>query len=153
KSEWPFSSATRRPSPRRSARSGAWPGRPGPAASGRLRPPWTTGRHAAAARSGRTRGRSGCPSPPPASPPPGRVDAGMRRKQEEEQARQHKESLETLQRGLDEVQEHIDGRLPTLTGIRFDQDGLTTTLGQVEGELKQNTFTVGWSHHLWPPVR
>ncbi len=83
----------------------------------------------------------------------GELDARVKKKLEEEQARQRKETHETLYRGLDEMKKHFDGRVPTLTGIQFDQKGLSTSLTQIEGEVKENTFTTGWSHHEWPPVR
>jgi sugar lactone lactonase YvrE len=90
------------------------------------------------------------PAPLPAS---GEVKGGLKKTVEQDQARRRREVLEAVNRGLEEVGKHFGGRLPTLSGIQFDQKGLTSSLGQVELELKQHTFTTGWSHHEWPAVR
>src|SRR5262249_58982157 len=49
----------------------------------------------------------------------------------EERERLRKEYLETLQRGLDEVEKHFKGTIPTLTGIKIEQKGLVSTVDTV----------------------
>ena len=81
-----------------------------------------------------------------------KLEGSVKKSLEQEQARRRQEALDVVNRGLDEVEKHFAGRIPTLSGIQFDQKGLASSLGQIELELKQNTFTTGWSHHEWPAV-
>jgi len=60
--------------------------------------------------------------------------------------------LNSLQRGLDDVASHFQGRIPTLTGLRFEQHLSTKIKANIDVEFKQHTFTVGWSQHQWPLI-
>ena len=83
----------------------------------------------------------------------GKVEAGYGKATEDEKATRRKEELETLNRGIDELAKHFDGRLPTLTGVRFDQKALDESMQAVQVELQQNVFTSGWSQHDWTGIK
>jgi WD40 repeat protein len=81
------------------------------------------------------------------------AEAEYKNATEEDRANRRKQELETLNRGLDELAKHFDGRLPTLTGIRFDQKALDESLKVVQVELQQSSFTTGWSQHEWTGIK
>ena len=81
-----------------------------------------------------------------------KVDAAMRKKLEEANARRRKQTLESVNRGLDEMKKHFAGTIPTLTGIQFTQKGKLTSFGTNDVELSGSTFERGWSQHQWPAL-
>ena len=71
----------------------------------------------------------------------GKIEKGPYAKAtEEEKTNRRKQQLETLNRGLDELAKHFDGRLPTLTGIHFDQKALDTAVKVVQVEWQQQFY-------------
>ena len=83
----------------------------------------------------------------------GKVDAAYANATDDEKTAQRKQELETLNRGLDELAKHFDGRLPTLSGIQFDQKALDASVKAIQVELQQNSFTTGWSQHDWAGIK
>ena len=70
-----------------------------------------------------------------------------------EGAWRRQQHLAILNRGLDELAKHFDGRLPTLTGISFDPKALATSVKEVQLELQQNQVLLGWSQHDWSAIK
>src|SRR5207249_4889266 len=69
-----------------------------------------------------------------------------------ERERLKKEYLETLQRGLDEVDKKFKGTIPTLTGIRNQQIGQARNFDYVKQQFSQSTFRTGWVQYTWPTM-
>jgi hypothetical protein len=65
-------------------------------------------------------------------------------------AQWRKEQIETLHRCLDDLSNHFEGRLPTLTGISLEQKNLLDVGRNLEAEIKQGIFTIGWAEYRWP---
>jgi len=63
-----------------------------------------------------------------------------------------KEQLETLHRSLDDLSNHFEGRVPTLTAISLGQENLLDVGRKLEAEIKQSKFTVGWAEYRWPAL-
>jgi WD40 repeat protein len=61
-----------------------------------------------------------------------------------------KEQMETLHRCLDDLSNHFEGRLPILTGISLEQKNLLDVGRNLEAEIKQGIFTIGWAEYRWP---
>jgi WD40 repeat protein len=61
-----------------------------------------------------------------------------------------KEQIETLHRCLDDLSNHFEGRLPILTGISLEQKNLLDVGRNLEAEIKQGIFTIGWAEYRWP---
>ncbi len=83
----------------------------------------------------------------------GKIDAAYANATEEEKAVRRKQELETLNRGLDELAKRFDGRLPTVSGIQFDQKALDESVKAVQVELQQNSFSTGWDQHDWSAIK
>ncbi|MER3441876.1 MAG: hypothetical protein C4296_10990 [Gemmataceae bacterium] len=66
--------------------------------------------------------------------------------------KRYKDSLELLNKGLDELHNHFEGRLPLLSGIRFDQKAFQDGFQEIQQEIKHVRFTTGWSTYEWPAL-
>jgi WD40 repeat protein len=64
-----------------------------------------------------------------------------------------KKSEDELNQFFDQLAEHFDGRIPFLTGIRFDQKSVDQARSAIEATVKESTYKIGWSHDVWPVVR
>ena len=83
----------------------------------------------------------------------GKVNAAYANATEDEKTTRRKQELESLNRGLDELAKHFDGRLPTLSGIQFDQKALDESIKAIQVELQGNSFTTGWDQHDWSAIK
>lgn len=82
----------------------------------------------------------------------GKLDLATQKVLEVEEAKQRSEAMKTFQRGLDDLERHFSGKLPTLSGIRFDQKTVAGSFDRVEATLQKNVFTTGWIPYEWPIV-
>ena len=57
-----------------------------------------------------------------------------------------------LHRALDWLQEHFEGRVPTVVGIRLDQESVSQKLRQLEGQVSVSQFVTAWITHTWPAL-
>jgi parallel beta-helix repeat protein len=57
-----------------------------------------------------------------------------------------------LQRGLDYLQEHFEGRVPVVTGIRLDQESVGQRVKQLQGQVNVSQFITAWITHTWPAL-
>jgi hypothetical protein len=83
----------------------------------------------------------------------GTVQTKQDTSQEKEHAQRRQDQLTQFQKALDAVQEHFEGRLPALTGIRLDQQTFQKSYRTIEAQFRQAKFTVGWYDYEWPPLR
>jgi parallel beta-helix repeat protein len=58
-----------------------------------------------------------------------------------------------LQRGLDYLQEHFEGRVPVVMGIRLDQESVGQRVKQLQGQVNVSQFITAWITHTWPALR
>jgi hypothetical protein len=80
----------------------------------------------------------------------GAVAGSAEESAQQARAQWRKEQMETLHRCLDDLSNHFEGRLPTLTGISLEQKNLLDVGRNLEAEIKQSKFTVGWAEYRWP---
>jgi hypothetical protein len=80
----------------------------------------------------------------------GAVAGSAEESAQQARAQWRKEQIETLHRCLDDLSNHFEGRLPTLTGISLEQKNLLEVGRNLEAEIKQGIFTIGWAEYRWP---
>jgi DNA-binding beta-propeller fold protein YncE len=80
----------------------------------------------------------------------GAVAASAEESAQQARAQWRKEQLETLHRCLDDLSNHFEGRLQFLTGISLEQKNLLDVGRNLEAEIKQGIFTIGWAEYRWP---
>ncbi len=80
----------------------------------------------------------------------GAVAGSAEESAQQARAQWRKEQIETLHRCLDDLSNHFEGRLPTMTGISLEQKNLLDVGRNLEAEIKQSKFTVGLAEYRWP---
>ncbi|MEJ5276285.1 MAG: hypothetical protein WHU94_10275 [Thermogemmata sp.] len=68
------------------------------------------------------------------------------------QENDYKHNLEYLQKALDELQQHFQGSMKTLSGVALNQKSLSQSFEQLEGSYKQYQFVTDWYRYDWPPI-
>jgi WD40 repeat protein len=68
------------------------------------------------------------------------------------QQHDYKHNLEYLQKALDDLQQHFEGNVKTLSGVALNQKSLSQSFEQLEGRYKQYQFVTDWYRYDWPPL-
>lgn len=64
-----------------------------------------------------------------------------------------KEQTQNQKAAFDKVLQEFDGKVPTLSGIRVDDETLASSSKQIETQFKQSSFFIDYTLHRFSPVK